>query len=95
LRDLQRRCLNFSLEVHARNAPRTWSERLAHGGLRTSGEEFAAFVAARKESGELEEAFAEEFLEKGRATWRGPRARNRRAPRDPGAPLHRELQAAA
>jgi hypothetical protein len=30
-------------------------------------EEFAAFVRERKENGELEEEFAEEFLEKGRA----------------------------
>ena len=66
LRDLQRRCLNFSLEVHAEERP----EDLERNGSPTAvfgplGKEFAAFVAARKESGELEEAFAEEFLEKG------------------------------
>jgi exonuclease SbcD len=31
------------------------------------GEEFAAFVTERKERGELEAGFAEEFLQKGRA----------------------------
>jgi DNA repair protein SbcD/Mre11 len=30
------------------------------------GEEFAQFVASRRERGELEKAFAEEFLKKGR-----------------------------
>ena len=67
LRDLQRRCLNFSLEVHAEerleDLERNGSPTAVFGPL---GEEFAAFVAARKESGELEEAFAEEFLKKGR-----------------------------
>ena len=68
LRDLQRRCLNFSLEVHAEERP----EDLERNGSSTAvfgplGEEFAAFVAERKEGGELEAGFAEEFLEKGRA----------------------------
>ena len=68
LRDLQRRCLNFSLEIHAEERP----EDLERNGSSTAvfgplGEEFAAFVAARKEGGELEAGFAEEFLEKGRA----------------------------
>jgi len=68
LRDLQRRCLNFSLEVHAEERP----EDLERNGTSTAvfgplGEEFAAFVAERKERGELEAKFAEEFLEKGRA----------------------------
>jgi exonuclease SbcD len=67
LRDLQRRCLNFSLEVHAEERP----EDLEKNGSSTAvfgplGEEFAAFVAERKERGELEAGFAEEFLEKGR-----------------------------
>ncbi len=67
LRDLRRRCLNFSLEVHAEERP----EDLERNGSPTAvfgplGEEFAAFVATRRESGELEKAFAEEFLEKGR-----------------------------
>ena len=68
LRDLQRRCLNFSLEIHAEERP----EDLEWNGSSTAvfgplGEEFAAFVAERKEGGELEAGFAEEFLEKGRA----------------------------
>ena len=68
LRDLQRRCLNFSLEVHAEERP----EDLERNGSQTAvfgplGEEFAAFVHERKERGELEAKFAEEFLEKGRA----------------------------
>jgi len=68
LRDLQRRCLSFSLEVHAEERPedmeREGSATAVFGPL---GEEFAAFVAERKERGELEAKFAEEFLEKGRA----------------------------
>ena len=68
LRDLQRRCLNFSLEVHAEERPddleRNGSQTAVFGPL---NEEFAAFVAERKERGELEAKFAEEFLEKGRA----------------------------
>ncbi|HEX2740793.1 MAG TPA: exonuclease SbcCD subunit D [Rubrobacter sp.] len=67
LRDLQRRCLNFSLEVHAEERPedveRNGSSTAVFGPL---GEEFATFVAERKARGELEEKFAEEFLEKGR-----------------------------
>ena len=68
LRDLQRRCLNFSLEVHAEERPedleRNGSQAAVFGPL---NEEFAAFVSERKERGELEAKFAEEFLEKGRA----------------------------
>ncbi|MDQ3862898.1 MAG: metallophosphoesterase [Actinomycetota bacterium] len=68
LRDLQRRCLNFSLEIHAEERP----EDLARNGSPTAvfgplGEEFAAFVAERRERGELESEFAQEFLKKGRA----------------------------
>ncbi len=67
LRDLQRRCLNFSLEVHPEERP----EEIEAGGKGTAvfgplGEEFANFVAGRRERGELEKAFAEEFLQKGR-----------------------------
>jgi len=66
LRDLQRRCLNFSLEIHAEESPETMN-----GGPTTAifgplGDEFAAFVKGRRESGDLEKVFAEEFLEKGR-----------------------------
>jgi DNA repair exonuclease SbcCD nuclease subunit len=68
LRDLQRRCLNFSLEIHAEERP----EDLERNGSSTAvfgplNEEFAAFVYERKERGDLEARFAEEFLEKGRA----------------------------
>jgi len=67
LRDLQRRCLNFSLEVHAEERPedieKNGSVSAVFGPL---GEEFASFVAERKEKGELEAKFADEFLEKGR-----------------------------
>ena len=67
LRDLQRRCLNFSLEIHAEERPDLENQNspvsAVFGPLQ---EEFAAFVKARKESGELEKGFAEEFLEKGR-----------------------------
>jgi DNA repair exonuclease SbcCD nuclease subunit len=67
LRDLQRRCLNFSLEIHPEERPedfeRDGSPTAIFGPL---GEEFASFVAARRERGELEAKFAEEFLEKGR-----------------------------
>ena len=67
LRDLQRRCLNFSLEIHAEERP-----DLENGGGPASAvfgplqEEFAAFVKARSERGEMEKGFAEEFLGKGR-----------------------------
>ena len=68
LRDLQRRCLNFFLEVHAEERPedleRDGSQAAVFGPL---NEEFAAFVSERKERGELEAKFADEFLEKGRA----------------------------
>ena len=67
LRDLRRRCLNFSLEIHAEEVPEDAdlesSPNAAFGPL---GEEFAAFVAARRERGDLEPKFAEEFLTKGR-----------------------------
>ncbi|QIN81714.1 hypothetical protein GBA63_02985 [Rubrobacter tropicus] len=67
LRDLQRRCLNFSLEIHPEESPEAAGEdgppSAVFGPL---GEEFAHFVNSRRERGELEKAFAEEFLEKGR-----------------------------
>ncbi len=67
LRDLQRRCLNFSLEVHPEERPEDMNGdgpvSAVFGALE---EEFASFVAARRERGELEAGFAEEFLAKGR-----------------------------
>ncbi|MDQ5811389.1 MAG: metallophosphoesterase [Actinomycetota bacterium] len=67
LRDLQRRCLNFSLEIHPEERPDPESGNgPASAVFGPLEEEFAAFVKARKESGELEKGFAEEFLEKGR-----------------------------
>jgi exonuclease SbcD len=81
LRELGRRCLNFSLEIHAEERP----EDVERNGTQTAvfgplGEEFAAFVRERKERGELEDAFAEEFLEKGRAYL------TRAASEEPGTP---------
>jgi DNA repair protein SbcD/Mre11 len=66
LRDLQRRCLNFSLEVHAEELPEARSDGPVSAVFGPLEDEFAAFVRARKERGELEEGFAAEFLEKGR-----------------------------
>jgi exonuclease SbcD len=66
LRDLQRRCLNFSLEIHAEERPDAANGTPASAVFGPLEEEFAAFVKERKENGELEKRFAEEFLEKGR-----------------------------
>ena len=81
LRDLQRRCLNFSLEIHAEERP-----DLENGAGTASAvfgpleEEFAAFVKVQRERGELEKGFAEEFLEKGRGYLA------RAASEEPGSP---------
>ncbi|MBA3423627.1 MAG: metallophosphoesterase [Rubrobacter sp.] len=67
LRDLQRRCLNFSLEVHAdERASMENGEGPASAVFGPLTEEFASFVKERRESGELEKSFADEFLEKGK-----------------------------
>ncbi|CAN5528468.1 hypothetical protein BH24ACT21_BH24ACT21_06050 [soil metagenome] len=68
LRDLQRRCLNFSLEIHAEERPDdvNGSDGPASAVFGPLGEEFAAFVKARREREELEDKFAEEVLDKGR-----------------------------
>ncbi len=80
LRDLQRRCLNFSLEVHAEELPEERENGPVSAAFGPLEEEFAAFVKVRKESGELEKGFAEEFLEKGRAYLA------RAASEEPGSP---------
>ncbi len=66
LRDLQRRCLNFSLEVHAEELPEERESGSVSAVFGALEEEFAEFVKTRRERGELEERFAGEFLEKGR-----------------------------
>jgi exonuclease SbcD len=66
LRDLQLRCLNFSLEVHAEELPEERESRPVSAVFGPLEEEFTEFVKARRERGELEEKFAAEFLEKGR-----------------------------
>jgi exonuclease SbcD len=66
LRDLQRRCLNFSLEIHAEERPEAENGGPVTAVFGPLEEEFAAFVKERIENGELEKGFAEEFLEKGR-----------------------------
>jgi DNA repair protein SbcD/Mre11 len=66
LRDLQRRCLNFSLEIHAEESPEATNGGAASAVFGPLQDEFAAFVRERREKGDLEKAFAEEFLERGR-----------------------------
>jgi exonuclease SbcD len=66
IRELQRRCLNFSLEIHAEERPEGGNGGPASAVFGPLEEEFAAFVKAQRERGELEKGFAEEFLEKGR-----------------------------
>lgn len=65
LRDLQRRCLNFSLQVHPEEPPEEMENGPVSAVFESLEEEFAAFVGARRERGELEAGFAKEFLEKG------------------------------
>jgi exonuclease SbcD len=66
IRELQRRCLNFSLEIHAEERPEGGNGGPASAVFGPLEEEFAAFVKAQRERGELEKGFAKEFLEKGR-----------------------------
>jgi exonuclease SbcD len=66
LRDLQRRCLNFSLEIHAEELPEERDSVPVSAVFGPLEDEFAEFVKARRERGELEKKFATEFLEKGR-----------------------------
>jgi exonuclease SbcD len=67
LRDLQRRCLNFSLEIHTEERPEVGDGAPVSAVFGPLEEEFVAFVKEHRESGELEKEFAEEFLKKGRA----------------------------
>ncbi len=64
LRDLKRRCLSYSLEVTEAGTvvEDAGNMEASFGSLE---EEFRAFVGARREKGELEQALASEFLEKG------------------------------
>src|SRR3712207_9240287 len=55
LRDLQRRCLNFSLEMHAEESPESMNGGPASAVFGPLQEEFAAFVKGRRESGRSEE----------------------------------------
>jgi exonuclease SbcD len=67
LRDLGRRCLNFSLEIHAEERPGIENgESPASAVFGPLTEEFASFVQERRENGELEKGFAEEFLQRGK-----------------------------
>jgi exonuclease SbcD len=66
LRDLQRRCLYFSLEIHAEELPEERESGPVSAVFGPLEEEFTEFVKARRRRGELEEKFAEEFLAKGR-----------------------------
>lgn len=66
LRDLQRRCLNFSLEVHSEERPEAGDGESVSAHFGPLEEEFAGFVGGMRERGELEKGFAEEFLAKGR-----------------------------
>jgi exonuclease SbcD len=66
LRDLQRRCLYFSLEVHPEELPEELENGPVSAVFGPLEEEFTTFVGARRERGELEAGFAEEFLKKGR-----------------------------
>ena len=64
LRDLKRRCLDFSLEV-SETGTEASPETGAVASFSSLEEEFKAFVGGRRERGELELVFAGEFLEKG------------------------------
>jgi len=66
LRDLQKRCLNFSLEIRPEERTEIAGEGPVSAHFGPLEEEFAGFVGAMRERGELEKGFAEEFLTKGR-----------------------------
>jgi DNA repair exonuclease SbcCD nuclease subunit len=64
LRDIKRRCLDFSLEVSEAGAADAPGEEVddSFGSLE---EEFKSFVAARRERGDLQKDFADDFLARG------------------------------
>lgn len=65
LRDLKRRCLDYSLEtseVGASESPEPGEEMASFGSLQ---DEFRAFVGGKRERGDLSAAFAEDFLRRG------------------------------
>ncbi|WP_273888007.1 metallophosphoesterase family protein [Rubrobacter naiadicus] len=66
LRELRGRCLNFSLEVSGAEAGAGGAEEAPSSA--TFGpleEEFEGFVRARRENGEMDEGFAQDFLRRG------------------------------
>lgn len=64
LRELRRRCLNYSLEVTEAGAVEA-ANGAVETGFGSLEEEFKAFVGAKRQNGEIEPGFAGEFLEKG------------------------------
>ena len=64
LRDLKRRCLDFSLEITEAGTTEM-PGAIPASSFGSLEEEFRAFVETRRERGDLEPTFAGEFLEKG------------------------------
>ncbi|QIN80266.1 hypothetical protein GBA65_19030 [Rubrobacter marinus] len=72
LRDLRRRALDFSLEIsESGRADLPDPDGEVEASFGSLEEEFKAFVGGRRERGELDAAFAGEFLEKGLGYLRG------------------------
>ncbi|QYJ16688.1 hypothetical protein Rxycam_02523 [Rubrobacter xylanophilus DSM 9941] len=66
LRELRRRCLDFSLEIsEAGTEEAADGEEMAGAAFGPLEEEFRAFVERRRESGKIDHTFAERFLEAG------------------------------
>jgi DNA repair exonuclease SbcCD nuclease subunit len=66
LRDIKRRCLDFSLEIsEAGSADSPDGDDNVDASFGSLEEEFKSFVAARKESGDLQKDFADDFLTRG------------------------------
>ncbi|MGH3086778.1 MAG: metallophosphoesterase family protein [Rubrobacteraceae bacterium] len=64
LRDLKRKTLDFSLDVTEARGEGELEEELDEG-FEDLAEEFRTFVEARRERGDLDKAFADEFLARG------------------------------